>query len=195
VEGTNDVAPSASVRIYHFAGTQHSSGTLPLTDINPQVDGARGQQNFNSVDYTPLLRAALVRMDRWLTEEEAPPPSRYPCLVDGTAVLPEQPEGVFKAFPGVDFPAHLPQVRRLDFGSDADRGVVTKLPPEVGQTYLHFVPAVDQDGNEVSGVRLLDLTVPLATYTGWNLRHPQIGAPDQADEPDGLDDPVSGNTG
>jgi hypothetical protein len=26
---------------------------------------------------------------------------------------------------------------------------------------------------------LPDVTVPLATYTGWNLRHPQIGAPEQ----------------
>ena len=38
---------------------------------------------------------------------------------------------------------------------------------------------VDRDGNELSGVRLPDLTVPLATYAGWNLRHPQMGAPDQ----------------
>jgi hypothetical protein len=35
------------------------------------------------------------------------------------------------------------------------------------------------NGNEVSGIRLPDLTVPLATYTGWNLRHPQMGAPDR----------------
>jgi hypothetical protein len=178
VEGTKDIAPSASVRIYHFAGTQHSSGTLPLTDTNP-VDGARGRQNFNSVDYTPLLRAALVRMDRWVTEQEAPPPSRYPRLADGTAVPPEQPKAVFTALPTAGFPAHLPQVRRLDFGSPAEPGVATKLPPEAGEPYPHFVPAVDRDGNEVSGVRLPDLTVPLATYTGWNLRHPQIGAPDQ----------------
>jgi hypothetical protein len=178
VEGTKDVAPSASVRIYHFAGTQHSSGTLPLTDTNP-VDGARGQQKFNSVDYTPLLRAALVRMDRWVTEQEAPPPSRYPRLADGTAVAPEQPKAVFAALPGAGFPAYLPQARRLDFGSDAERGIATKLPPEVGKPYPHFVPAVDPDGNEVSGVSLPDLTVPLATYTGWNLRHPQMGASDQ----------------
>jgi Alpha/beta hydrolase domain len=57
VEGTKDVAPSASVRIYHLAGTQHSSGTLPLTDTNP-VDGARGQQKFNSVDYTTAAGCA-----------------------------------------------------------------------------------------------------------------------------------------
>jgi hypothetical protein len=178
VEGTKDIAPSASVRIYHFAGTQHSSGTLPLTDTNP-VDGARGQQKFNSVDYTPLLRAALVRMDRWVTEQEAPPSSRYPRLADGTAVPPEQPKRVFTALPAVGFPAHLPQVRRLDFGSAAECGIATTLPPVVGKPHPHFVPVVDQDGNEASGVRLPDLTVPLATYTGWNLRHPQIGAPDQ----------------
>jgi hypothetical protein len=39
---------------------------------------------------------------------------------------------------------------------------------------------VDQDGNEVAGIRLPELTVPLATYTGWNLRHPRQGAPEQS---------------
>src|SRR5712671_2110614 len=63
--GARDVAPAASSRFYHFAGAQHSAGTLPLTDTNP-VDGARGQQALNSVDYNPLLRGALVRMDRWV---------------------------------------------------------------------------------------------------------------------------------
>ncbi len=31
-----------------------------------------------------------------------------------------------------------------------------------------FVPAVDEDGNEKVGVRLPDVAVPLATYTGWS---------------------------
>jgi hypothetical protein len=177
-EGTRDVAPAASSRLYHFAGTQHSAGTLPLTDTNP-VDGARGQQALNSVDYNPLLRNALVRMDRWVSGQEDPPPSRYPRLADGTAVAPEQPRGAFAAIPGVGFPAHPPQVIRLDFGPDAANGVATILPPVEGAAYRHFVPAVDSDGNEVSGIRLPDLTVPLATYAGWNLRHPQMGAPDR----------------
>ena len=38
---------------------------------------------------------------------------------------------------------------------------------------------MDADGNEVTGIRLPDLTVPLATYAGWNLRHPDSGAPGQ----------------
>ena len=55
----------------------HSAGTLPLTDTNPQ-NGERGQQALNSVDYNPLLRALLVQMDRWVSQGEAPPASRYP---------------------------------------------------------------------------------------------------------------------
>ena len=132
-------------------------------------------------------------MDRWVTGEEDPPPSRYPRLADGTAVAPEQTRDVFAAIPGVGFPAHPPQVIRLDFGPDAASGVATTLPAVDGKPYPHFVPAVDRDGNDVSGIRLPDLTVPLATYTGWNLRHPQNGGCRQTDEPDGGDDPVPGD--
>ena len=177
-DGTRDVEPLPSSRFYHFAGTQHSAGTLPLTDTNP-VDGARGQQRLNSVDYNPLLRALLLRLDRWVSEGAEPPPSRYPRLADGTAVAPERVKGVITAIPGVGFPSHPPQVVRLDFGPEAANGVATVLPPVEGRPYPHFVPAVDRDGNEVSGVALPDVSVPLATYTGWNLRHPQIGAPDR----------------
>src|SRR5262249_29684304 len=40
-----------------------------------------------------------------------------------------------------------------------------------------FVAAVDTDGNEVAGLRPPELLAPLATFTGWNLRHPDQGAP------------------
>jgi len=42
-----------------------------------------------------------------------------------------------------------------------------------------LVPQVDEDGNERSGIRLPDVAVPLATYTGWNFRKPEIGAPNE----------------
>lgn len=45
--------------------------------------------------------------------------------------------------------------------------------------FTALVPQVDEDGNERSGVRLPEITVPLATYTPWNLRDPSIGAPGQ----------------
>jgi hypothetical protein len=177
-EGTRDLAPSAPVRIYHYAGTQHASGTWPPTDANP-LDGSRGQQVFNCVDYRPLLRASLVRLDRWAAGQENPPTSRHPRVADGTAVQPEELDGVLTAIPGVGFPARPPRVTAVDFGPEAEQGIATKLPPIVGKPYRHFVSAVDRDGNELGGIRLPDLSVPLATHLGWNLRHPDMGAPDQ----------------
>ena len=85
-EGDKDVPLSATVRLYHFAGTQHSAGALPLTDTNP-VDGTRGQQALNSVDYNPLLRAALTRVDEWVNDGKDPPPSWYPCLANGKRTI------------------------------------------------------------------------------------------------------------
>ena len=38
-----------------------------------------------------------------------------------------------------------------------------------------LVPQVDRDGNDLAGIRLPEIQVPLATYTGWNLRAPEIG--------------------
>ena len=174
VEGSQDVEPLAQVRIYHYAGTQHSSATWPLTDSNP-LDGSRAQCLLNTVDYRPLLRAALVRLDRWVSAGEPPPPSRYPRLADGTAVLRESTAAIFSGIPGMRLPAHLPHAARNDFGPQADQGIATTLPPAPGKPYPCFVSAIDRDGNDVAGIRLPDLTVPLATHTGWNLRHQQIG--------------------
>jgi alpha/beta hydrolase family protein len=42
--------------------------------------------------------------------------------------------------------------------------------PENGPIYPSFIPKTDADGNDIAGVRLPDVTVPLATYTGWALR-------------------------
>jgi hypothetical protein len=36
---------------------------------------------------------------------------------------------------------------------------------------------VDADGNETVGIRPVELAAPLATFTGWNPRHPEQGAP------------------
>src|ERR1700687_4593409 len=42
--------------------------------------------------------------------------------------------------------------------------------PKNGPIYSTFVPKTDSDGNDIAGIRLPDVTVPLATYTGWALR-------------------------
>ncbi len=38
-----------------------------------------------------------------------------------------------------------------------------------------LVPQVDADGNDIGGIRVPDLAVPLATTTGWNFRAKTIG--------------------
>jgi hypothetical protein len=178
LDGKRDLAPSEPVRIYHFAGTQHGPGNLLLTDTGT-ADEARGQHRPNTVDYRPLLRAALVQMDRWVSAGQAPLPSCHPRLDDGTAVLPAHTAVTFQALPEVHFPAHLRCITRLDFGTEIEAGIATILPPKGGKPYANLVAAVDTDGNECAGIRLPDITVPLATYTGWNVRHADIGGPGQ----------------
>jgi hypothetical protein len=94
-------------------------------------------------------------------------------------VPPAQTAATFQAIPGVQFPAHLRSIARLDFGPGVYEGQPTLLPPKVGKPYPCLVSAVNADGNELAGIRLPDIAVPLASYTGWNLRHPDIGGPGQ----------------
>lgn len=177
MDGSADLPPSDNVRIYLYSGTQHGPGQLNLFDVDVR-EGPRGQQLDNSVDYRPLLRAALKNVERWAVEGVEPPASRHPRLDDGTAVPAPELEQTFRAIPGVNFPEVLKHVHRADFGPEAHGGMVQPAP-ESREPYPNFVPAVDADGNELAGIRLPDLTVPLATYAGWNLRHPDSGAPGQ----------------
>ena len=178
LDGKHDLASSETVRIYHLAGTQHGPGNLQLTDTSTR-DDSLGQHKPNSVDYRPLLRAALANLDHWVTAGTPPPPSLHPRLDDGTAVPPAHTAATFQSIPGVHFPTHLRSIARLDFGPGVDEGVTTLLPPKVGKPYPNLVSAVDADGNELAGIRLPDISVPLATYTGWNVRHPDFGGPGQ----------------
>jgi len=65
----------------------------------------------------------------------------------------------------------------MDFGPEA--GVAANVPAVMGEPYPLLVPSVDEDGNEQAGIRLPLTTVPLATHTGWNLRHADIGGEGQ----------------
>ena len=42
------------------------------------------------------------------------------------------------------------------------------------------MPQVNEDGNELGGLRTPGLVVPLATYTGWNLYNTEYGPTDTA---------------
>ena len=175
IEGKRDAEPASFARTYFFTGTQHTPGAIPPLPADANT-GGRGAHRFNIVDYAPLLRAALVNMDHWVSNDVAPPDSRYPRLADGTAVQAESLENFFRKLPGVTFPGHIVRPSPLDFGPDIARGIAA-YPPKSGAPYTTQVSALDADGNEVSGIRPVELAAPLATLTGWNPRHPQQGAP------------------
>lgn len=176
-DGSHDLAESESVRIYHYAGTQHSPGRLPHD--GDTASGRSDRPLNNAIDYRPLLRAALVRLDRWVSGMQPPPPSRHPRLDEATAVTPEHVASVFRGIPRTIFPSYLPGMHRMDFGPRASEGILTRLPPEIGQAYPALVPAVDADGNEVAGIRPPEVAVPVATHTGWRSRDPRIGGAEQ----------------
>lgn len=175
--GRSDVEDHPSTRAYHFSATMHGPGIWPPTDTQV-IDGMRGQNLLNSVDYTPFMRALLVRLDEWIADDKAPPPSKHPRVDDGTAVPAASLVRAFEGIP-VKFPAHIPVPRRLDFGVDPNRDAVHNLPPTPSEAFGSLVSDVDEDGNEIGGITHPDVSVPLATSTPWNLRHPDVGAPDQ----------------
>ncbi len=181
-DGSADVTLPDGVRSWLFCGTQHGPANLPISDTNPDT-GARGTQALNYVDYRPLMRAALYWLDRWVTHNDEPPAHRYPNHADETIVRADELGDWFRGLPGVEFPMYQKVMRRLDFGPD--RAAPTVVPPAVGEEYPSLVSAVDGDGNEVGGIRLPAIAVPLATYTGWNVRHPDIGGAGQTLAPGG----------
>ena len=179
-DGTTDVDPGPSVRVYHFTGTEHGTGTWPPTDTSDSGEGVSRTRNMRStIDYTPLLRACLENLDRWVAEGVDPPQSRHPRIDDGTAVPPARLRNVMDAIPGANYPSRHPLPHRRDYQLKADVEQVTKMPPKVGKVYGSLVPNVDSDGNETAGITLPEISVPLAAHTGWNLRHPDIGGETQ----------------
>jgi hypothetical protein len=136
-----------------------------------------GQEPESPLPIKYFWRAMIANMDAWVRAGEAPPPSSYPKIADGTLV--PLPAYAFPLIPGVNMPHEANAAYHLDFGLDWQKGILSIQPPIVGAAFPVLVPQADQDGNERDGVRLPEIAVPLATYTGWNLRDPAIGAPDQ----------------
>lgn len=171
-DGRRDQPPSRDVRVYHFSGLQHYS--IPFPPKRGEGDLV-GQQPQSPLPVRWFWRAMIANMDAWLRDGTAPPASRYPRIADHTLVALR--DYAFPALPRVNRPQEVSGARHLDFGPHWSDGIVERQPPRAGAPFTVLVPQVDGDGNERDGVRLPALSVPLATYTGWNLRDPSIGAP------------------
>jgi hypothetical protein len=158
-KGTHDVKLPKNVRAYLFTGAKHGPGG--------SIDPGFCQQLVNPLDYTPLSRAVLTALDKWATKGIQPPPSRYPNLSRGTLVAPEKLD--FPKIPAFSYDKYnLPAVNYNALFLGAYRVDYAKLPPQSLGEYPVYVMKVDTDGNGVDGIRLPDIAVPLAAYTGWN---------------------------
>jgi hypothetical protein len=172
--GRHDLPDSPYVRNYLVSSMQHGTG-------NPNNRGAC-QQFQNPLNSFPVQRALWVALEEWAEEGAKPPRSRVPTLKDRTLAppLPQSAVG-FPEIPGVTYTGLMTTRYRYDYGLHFyETGVATINPPYApppyqnnpahGPIYTAYVPKTDSDGNDIAGVRLPDLTVPLATYTGWALR-------------------------
>jgi hypothetical protein len=178
-DGKYDLPDSPYARNYFMSSMQHGTG-----------DGtSRGvcQQLQNPLDSSPVQRALFLALDAWATTGRQPPPSRVPRLADRTLAppLPQSRVG-FPNIPGVTYTGLKTTRYLFNFGGDLhtpdfyDTGIMTINPPVItmpyednpanGPIYPSFVPTTDRDGNDIAGIRLPDVSVPLATYTGWALR-------------------------
>jgi hypothetical protein len=162
--GQEDVTLPDKSRVYMIAGTQHGGRAGAPTDPGPN----RNPRNPHNP--MPAVRALLVALDEWVVSGKEPPPSRVPTLAAGTLVEPDK-----TGFPAVPDAAVVKITNQVAPPGDW----VHPKPAE--KAYRTLVCKVDADGNEVAGVRLPDIAVPLATYSGWNEYKPPYPAGELAD--------------
>jgi len=171
--GKEDLPDSPYTRIYFMSSMQHGTG-------NGASKGAC-QQLQNPLDSQSVQRALFTAMDKWVTAGTPPPPSQNPKLSTGTLVKPDQSSTGFPSIPGVTYTGLKTTRYLLNYGSSFyTTGIPTNNPPIFappyqdnpanGPIYPSYVPKTDVDGNDVAGIRLPEVQVPLATYTGWALR-------------------------
>ncbi|MGH9631317.1 MAG: alpha/beta hydrolase domain-containing protein [Bryobacteraceae bacterium] len=172
LDGSADAPLAPTTRLYVIAGGNHGPGSIP------PMKSKNTQYLSSGNDYGWILRGLLLAMQRWIAEDQPPPPSAYPTVAKKELA----PLGQVR-FPkraGVQPPIRLHEVFRLDFGPEfRSRGIISNEPPRIGRPFGVLVPQVDADGNDLGGVRTPQVAVPLAMHAGWNLRSRLIGAPEE----------------
>ena len=167
VDGKEDVSMLTNVRAYLFAGAQHGPAAFPP----PRTIG---QQLNNPLEYRWSMRKLLLSMNRWIVDGTEPPPSALPRISDGTLITRDKLK--FPSIPNIGVPAAPQTARRADYGPDfVKKNVVSYEPPKLGSAFPALIPQTDSDGNDMPGIRMPELLVPLATYTGWNLFNDRSG--------------------
>ncbi len=171
LDGSADVEPFADERIYHLAGGQHFVAGFPPSP-RARIEGAEAWSG-DPLDFLVTLRALLVALVEWVETGREPPPSAYP-RIDAGSLVPVS-ELRFPSIAGIEAPRVAHEAYRVDYGPEWPRGIVAKEPPDLGAAFPSLVPQVDALGNEIGGLRSLELAVPVATYAPWSVRRGMAG--------------------
>jgi hypothetical protein len=168
-DGKHDLALASGTRVYSFAGAPHGPGSWPPETRNTRYP-------VNPSDNRDVMRALLMAVQAWIAEGKEPPPSLYPQISKKQLTAADHLK--FPSIPGVEAPARALAPYRVKYGPEfKEKGIISVEPPELGKEYPVLVPRLDEDGNEIAGIRIPEIACPLGTYTGWNFRASQIGAP------------------
>jgi hypothetical protein len=152
-----DLVMPDNVRVYAFAGTEHSAQPGGRTNCTIAES--------STIPWRPFDRALLLALDEWAMKGRKPPPSSYPTVAGGTLVPLED-----YAFPKL---AQMPYKAPFAEKYFADLSV---QPPVHLQPYPALAPKADADGNMQGGIRHPFMVAPLATNTGWNTRREGQGS-------------------
>lgn len=172
-DAKRDLPLPPEVRRYYYPSTTHGGGRggFPVAAVAATDSACTLPSNPNpQTEQTRALTRALVD---WVVNGTPPPASRYPTLAAGDLVPARRDALGMPAIPGLPFSDRLLNpVLRYDFGAGfraADlSGVMTRVPPRIVGVLPTYVPRVNADGNETSGVPSVQLQAPLGTYLGWN---------------------------
>lgn len=176
-DADSDLSPDTNARVYFIAGGQHIAAR--------GGDRAEFSMCRNPLDYRPLQRGLLLRLDAWVTLNTEPPANAVPTLSEHQLPSVQQYAMAFPKIPAVRVPSRMLEPPRLDFGPRFAAEGIAEVPPKQGPVFAARVPAPDGDGNDVGGLRMPEVTVPLGTYTGWNLYNAATQAPDRIGRWDG----------
>ena len=172
-DAARDLPLPGNVRRYYYPSTTHGggSGGFPIAGATAANSQCTLPANPNpQAEQTRALTRALVE---WVTRGTPPPPSRYPTLASGELAEATRSAIGMPDIPGLPFSDRiLNPLLHYDFGRDfkaADlSGAMAIVPPRIVRVLPTYVPRVNEDGNETSGVPSVQLQAPLGTYLGWN---------------------------
>jgi len=165
-DGNEDIEPLPNERIYHIASGQHFVDQFP-PDPNRHIPDSKGYQG-NPLAFKINYRALLIGLKQWVADSTDPPRSQFPRIANRTLVKPQNID--LPQIPGISLPKAAHTAYPADYGPRWQEGIITRQPPKLGNSYTSLVPQVDDSGNEMGGIRNIEIRVPLATYLPWSTR-------------------------